>query len=153
MGRIVATNRVIARNNFGRFIAQCEAAGPKTVRDMAQDGAKLSKALAPVGHKHDNRSIPIGQSIDWTAAGTTGYWFATARHALFQELGAGPHTIAGSPFLQFFWEAMGRMWIPGKFGPVDIVNHPGNPPQPFLRPAYEAIMARWMRYAKKYYPG
>lgn len=153
MGEIAVSNRVIARDSFGRFIAECQAAGPKTVRDMARDGAKLSKALAPVGHKPDPRSIPIRESIDWRSAGTTGYWFATARHALFQELGAGPHTIMGSPFLRFFWEAAGRMWIPGLMGPQDIINHPGNPPQPYLRPAYEAIMAKAMAYARKYYPG
>jgi hypothetical protein len=153
MGSLLVSNRVIMRDSFGRFIAECKQAGPKTVKDMVQDGAKLSRQMAPVGRDHDTRSIPIKQSINYRVAGTTGYWFATARHALFQELGAGPHLILGSPFLQFFWEAEGRMWVPGAMGPQDVVNHPGNPPQPFLRPAYEVIMARWARYADRHYPG
>ena len=152
MGYLSISNRVHYRDNFGRFIAQCKAAGPKTVEDMVKDGAKLSRQMAPVGSDDDPRSIPIKQSINYRVAGTSGYWYATARHALAQELGAGPHTIMGSPHLQFYWDNEGRMWQPGAMGPVDIVNHPGNPPQPYLRPAFEVIMARWAKYAQRWYP-
>lgn len=160
MAQVAVSNRVIARSRIGRFIADCEDAGHKTVKEMVQDGAKLSRQMAPLGHKHDARTIPLRQSINWEMISrTAGHWYSTARHALAQELGAGPHIIRGNPSLSFFWEERGRMWIPAAVFykppgsvPVDIINHPGNAPQPYLRPAYEVIMRRWAAIARKHYP-
>lgn len=154
MASVAVSNRVVARNSIGRFISDCEQAAEDTAKDMVERGADLSRDLAPVGSKHDPRSIPIAASIrTHMISRTSGVWKATARHALAQELGARPHTMYGNPFFSFYWEAMGRMWKPGLFGDQDIINHPGNAPQPYLRPAYEMVMAQAMEIARANYPG
>ena len=158
MGDVAVSNRVIARSAIGRFIEDCSRAAHETVREMVEEGAQLSRDMAPVGVKHDSRTLPLAQSIvPQMFSRTSGGWVATARHSLAQELGARPHTIEGNPDLSFFWEERGRRFIPaqdyyGRPGMVTVVNHPGNPPQPYLRPAYERIMVRWSRIAKRYYP-
>jgi hypothetical protein len=151
--RAKAEVNVLARNNLGRFIDQIEMAGTQTVKDMVDEGAKQSKRLAPVGHRSDHRSIPIRESIFSAMRGPTqGSWGASARHAMFVEKGTRPHPIVGSPFLFFWWEAARRWWVPGLFGEIDIVNHPGAEAQPFLEPALAMVMARWRRIAAKHYP-
>jgi HK97 gp10 family phage protein len=144
---------VAARNNLGRFIKECELAGQQTVEELVSDAAKTAKRNAPVGSRHDRRSIPIRESIYHFMRGRTqGSFGASARHAIFQEKGARPHPIPGNPTFKFFWENAGRWWIPGLYGEVDYIDHPGNPAQPFLEPALRSVMARWKRTAKKHYP-
>jgi len=147
MGDIAVSNKVIARNGFGRFIAECKLAGAETMKDIAEKGADLSRQFAPKGHKPDPRTPRIVDSIRSSSTATTAHWEADARHALYQEKGAGPHEITGA--VSFFWEKMGRMWRPGS----NMIQHPGNPAHPYLRPAYLIMMSTWMDYAKRYYPG
>lgn len=142
------SNRVIARNSIGQFIRDCEQAAEGTIREAVNDGADLSRNFAPEGAKMDPRTIPLKESIEaHVLSRTSGNWVATARHALPIELGAVPHPITG--WVSFFWEREGRMWEPGP----NEISHPGNAPQPYLRPAYEIIMARIMQIADKHYPG
>lgn len=160
--RIATSNRVIARNGIGQFAAECAAAARDTIDDAVTQGAQISRHLAPRGSKPDPRTNKLSGSIEARVLSrTSGEWRATARHALPQELGASAHTIAGSPDLAFFWDREGRMFVPasalygGQFGfpVVTTVSHPGNAPQPYLRPAYEAIMARIIQIARANYPG
>jgi hypothetical protein len=145
---IAVSNRVIARNGIGRFIAACEDAGHDTVEILIERGATASKGMAPV------RSGRLKGSIESHMTGaTSGVWQADAPYAMFQEEGTSAHTMIGSPFFRFFWETRGRMWVPGLYGIPDVIDHPGNKPQPFLRPAYEMIMAQAMAVAKSQYPG
>jgi hypothetical protein len=110
--------------------------------------------MAPIVHKHYMRSIPLAQSISAKMIGrTAGYWYSTARHAPFQEFGAGPHVMMGNPFFRFYWESKGRWWIPGLTGEPDVIHHPGNRPQPFMKPAYEIVSREIMQIAKGEYPG
>jgi len=154
VSEIAVSNRVVARSRMGQFIRDCEQAAEATAKDLVKEGASLSRRMAPVGTRHDRRSIPIRQSIDWKMLSrTSGVWFSTAAHALHQEFGTGPHPIIGNPFMHFFWENEGRWWMPGLLGEPDIINHPGHGPQPFLRPAYERISAKAMRVARRHYPG
>lgn len=159
--RIAASNRVIARNGIGQFTAECAAAARDTIDDAVTQGAQISRHIAPKGNKPDPRTSKLGDSIEpRVLSRTSGQWVATARHALPQELGASAHTISGNPDLAFFWEKEGRMFLPastlfgGQFGfpAVTTVSHPGNAPQPYLRPAYEAIMARLIQIARSNYP-
>jgi len=75
-----------------------------------------------------------------------------------QETGARRHTIVGDPDLRFFWVRKGRMFIPAREldgaegDEITVVDHPGNPAHPFLRPAYEIVMRTWMRVARRHYP-
>lgn len=147
MGEIAVSNKVIARDEFGRFIAECEAAGIATMRDIANKGAELSREFAPVGKRDDPRTRHLKESITAHYSGTTAYWKADARHAVIVEkTGSVWHTQTGD--VSFFWEKAGRMWKPG----INLIRHPPTAPKPYLRPAYEIMMATWMDYAKRYYP-
>lgn len=147
MGEIAVSNRVVARNSIGRFLAECELAGEMMMRDMSEDGAALSRSLAPKGAKRDPRTPHLRDAITASSSATSAHWEADARHALAQEKGGAAHRQSG--YARFFWEREGREWEPGS----NQINHPGNPAHPYLRPAYEIIMGRWMEYARRYYPG
>lgn len=145
--RAAISSRVQMRNGTGRFAAQCSEAAARTVAKAIEEGADLSRDMAPIGGKADARTIPLKDSIESHQTGrTSGYWVATARHALPTEYGAGPHQLPGN--VSFFWEEQGRMWEPGD----NQINHPGSPAQPYLRPAYRIVMRNIMRWAKRYYP-
>jgi hypothetical protein len=148
------SNRVVVRNNFGQFISEIEAAGQATVDDILDEGVALSRQMAPVGSKHDPRTVPLREGFFVQKLGrTSGVWGNFARHALAIERGARPHVIMGQPTMKFYWESERRMWVPGLFGEVDVINHPGNDAQPYLLPAYRTIMQRAMDIARRYYPG
>lgn len=142
------SNRVIARDRFGRFRENIGRAATEAVRELLEEGLELSRSMAPEGHKSDRRTLPLKDSFFMVMeSGTRGYWGNNARHALAIEYGARPHIIPGNPNLAFFWEAEGRNWIPAEIyyhtpGLQDFVNHPGNAAQPYLRPAYEIIRDR-----------
>lgn len=142
---MACSNRVIARDRWGRFQRNIENASSEAVRELIEEGMNISRAMAPVGQKHDKRTLPLRDSLFMVMeTATRGYWGSSARHALHQEYGTDPHTIPGHPNLAFFWEAAGRNWIPASIyyntpGLQDMVNHPGHGAQPFLRPAYEII--------------
>lgn len=147
-----AEAHVKARNHLGQFIRECEMGGRFTVSDMIEMGAAESRRQAPVGLKHDRRSIPLKDSIVTEMTGrTSGRWVALARHALYVEKGTRPHEIISSKF-HFFWENAGRMWIPGLFSDPDVINHPGTEAQPYMEPAFRKVMLRWREIAKRRYP-
>jgi len=143
---------VTARNHLGQFIRAVELAGENTVKDMIEEGAKTSRRLAPVGHRHDRRSVPLRESIYTRMAGRTrGSWGASARHAMFVEHDTRPHLIPGNPTFGFYWESEHRDWIPGLFGEIDYVNHPGTQAQPFLQPALRKTLAKFRQIARRRY--
>jgi len=150
---IAVATRVFARSELGRFIAACKGGETAAVEELVSDGAELSRGLAP------KDTGELAASIGWVMlSATSGTWYATARHALPQEFGGAPHVIMGDPTLHFYWEEEGRMWVPasefyGQAGLVDIINHPGNPAQPYLRPAYHAIMAKSLSVLDRHMPG
>lgn len=147
---IAMSNRVIARDDFGRFISDVHQATHEAVRDLLHEGMEISRDLAPVGHKADRRTVPLKDSMFvHMESRTRGYWGSFARHALPIEKGARRHFIFGNPNLGFFWEREGREWIPAEVfykspGMRDFVDHPGNRAQPFLRPAYDILQSRIM---------
>lgn len=144
---IGVSNRVVHRNGIGQFTRDCSDAAESTVKKAIEEGAQLSRTLAPVGPKEDPRTVHLKDSISTQMFGrTSGEWKSTARHALPIELSAVPHDITG--WVSFFWEREGRMWAPGS----NIIHHPGNAAQPFLRPAYQVIMGKIMSIARSEYP-
>ena len=154
MSNFQLENHVIARNQIGQFADACSAAATASVRDAAERGVQYAKANAPVGPKHDKRTATLQDSFYVEQISRTQVKFGnSARHAMAQEFGARPHEIPGNPFLRFYWEEAGRMWVPGLFGDQDIVNHPGNPAQPFMRPAYRRVMQEFMDIVRRHYPG
>lgn len=154
MARIVTTSQVHARNGIGQFIRECEQAATATVSELIHEGESMSKGMAPVGHKPDPRGTPIIASFfSHMLSRTSGVWGNFSPWALHQEFGTSAHAIIGNPYLSFFWDNAGRMWVPGLYGTPDVVMHPGHGAQPFLRPAYKAISARAMSVARSKYPG
>jgi hypothetical protein len=146
MGDIAVSAKVIARDEFGRFIEACRIGGTETMRDISEKGAQLSRELAPIGKKPDPRGPRIVDSITSYYTSTTAHWQAATPWAIDQELGAGAHEIPGN--VSFFWEREGRMWHPGD----NTIHHPGNRPQPYLRPSYQAMMAQCLAIARTHYP-
>lgn len=145
---------VHARNNIGRFIADIEGAATSAISEIIQEGEEISRSMAPVGAKPDFRTITLDAGFFSAITGrTSGVWGNSARHALYQEKGTGPHTMTGNPSFHFFWESAGRWWKPGLFGEPDIINHPGNPGVHFLQNGYDAMRGRTMRILDKHYPG
>lgn len=143
MSGFAVSNRVSVRSSLGTFINDVERSTTRTVERAIEEGAAASRALAPVGEKVDKRTLPLRDSIFTRMEGPNrGYWYSVARHALPIEYGARAHPIIGSPHFQFYWDAAGRWWIPGLMGDPDFIMHPGNAAQPFLRPAYEAVIGR-----------
>lgn len=143
---VAVRQKVTERDNFGRFISEIERAAYATMLDAANEGVALSRTLAPKGHKDDPRTRTLEESFYTEVGRTRAAWGNTARHAVAQETGARRHPITGR--VHFFWEREGRDWVPGS----NQIDHPGNPPRPFLRPAYRAIMARILEIARRHYP-
>lgn len=159
MGEIAIVGVVQGRNEFGRYITECEAAATRTVEKAVERGAELSRAMAPIGHKPDLRTIPLKDSITTVMFNAReGAWGSSARHALAQEQGASAHEITG--FLGFYWEEKGKsfVWDDPRYDNWDeesgaTVHHPGNDAQPFLYPAYRIITQRLPGIAAEEYPG
>ena len=159
MGTMAITGTLVARNEFGRFISECEAAATRTVEKAVEQGAELSRAMAPIGHKPDPRTIPLKDSITTVMfSARSGAWGSSARHALAQEQGASAHEITG--FLGFYWEEKGKsfVWDDPRYDNWNeeegaTVHHPGNDAQPFLYPAYRVIAQRLGGIAASEYPG
>lgn len=145
--RVATTSRVVTQNRLGQFARDCERAAGESVKDMIEEGAQLSRDFAPTGHKGDPRTGTLKASMfTRMLSRTQGIWGNTARHALPIETGAVPHEIPGN--VLFFWEREGRMWVPG----TNVINHPGNAAQPFLRPAFRIIKARSIDIMRRHYP-
>lgn len=155
---IAVSNRVAVRNDIGQFIAACEQGAEKTVKEAVKRGERISRRLAPEGHKDDPRTLPLKTAMfSRMVSRTQGEWGNFARHALPVEFGAGPHTIPAN--VSFFWEREGRMWMsPAEYlartgyPGADPIHHPGNPAQPYLRPAYEQVRAQLIEIARANYP-
>lgn len=156
----VFSPEVRARDEFGRFLAEMKGAATATISQALEEGARFAKAESPKGTKDDDRGPSIQEGITWALTGAnTGHLVSLAAHSAPQEYGAAPHRIEGSPDLSFFWEAEGRWFVPAsQLNPPDaarvtVINHPGNPSQPFMRPAYKYMTRRIVEIAKERYPG
>jgi hypothetical protein len=147
MSEVATSNHVILRNQFGQFIKAIEAGNGAALTEALEDGVELSRSFAPKGRKRDKRTPSIQDSMFIRRVSRIeGYWGSSARHALVQERGGPPHPITGR--VSFFWEKKARWWKPGP----NEISHPGNPPHPYLRPAYDIIMARLPEYIRKHAP-
>lgn len=146
MGDVTIAVGVSLGDFSNEFVALLEQAGEGMLRDMAEDGAALSRAYAPIGTKADPRTRHLKDSITSSSDSESASWEATARHALITEEGGGPSEISGR--VNFFWEKEGRRWVPGP----NIIHHPATDAQPYLKPALDDIMEKWEDYAKRHYP-
>lgn len=126
------------RNNFGRFIGVCDEAGARAAQELVEATADIASDLAPVGPgraDYGRRPKLSGAIFPVMMSAKVGRVVARAGHALAQEYGAGPH------------------WIPNAFGFGITVLHPGNGPQPYLRPAIRAVQPLVPGILERAYPG
>lgn len=167
MAAVVARSRTVyARSDFGQFARECEAAATRTAAEVAREGAKMSRKLAPRGEKRDPRPghTPLKKSISWRMTGKAkAEWYSTSAHALHVEFGTAPHPIIGElgfewdkarSFGVFYWNH--PAYLHWNWDPVNgaVVWHPGARAQPFLRPAYTLVAKRRaMSIAKRNFPG
>lgn len=137
--------KITTHDEFGRFTSFSTAAGKAMLEEMAEEGAKLSRELAPRSGKNDPRSKSVADSMESHVSGDTASWTSTARHAMAVELGSVRHFQSG--WVNFFWEKAGRDWEPGP----NLIDHPPTAPKPYLRPAWEIIMSRWPEFARRHF--
>lgn len=126
------------RDNFGRFMAACDAAGVRSAEEMGDLMERRARSLAPSGpaRKDYGRRMKLRPSISTRHIDLkTVAIVAKAGHAGAIEEGAGPHMI------------------PNAFGRGIPVLHPGNATQPYLMPAYDAVVSAWRTILDKNYPG
>jgi hypothetical protein len=153
MSGVVYTNRVIARNNFGQFIRECEQAAEATVEQTVTEGAEIAASFAP------KRTLRLASSIKpFMLSRTSGVWGTNVPYAASQERGAVPHPI--SAYVSFYWHKVGRQWLhPPEyerlfgFPGADPIQHPGNPATHFLRDSFQIMSRRITTIAKARYPG
>lgn len=138
MAGIHATTEVHLRDNFGAFIAACDAAATRSVQEAMVEGTRVARAMAPSGPaRQDYGRRPKLKANIWghMISSRSARIVATPGHALPQEKSAGPHPI------------------PNAFGRGITVQHPGNAAQPYLRPALAAIARMLPPVMKRNYPG
>lgn len=141
MATIHVRNTVVARNNLGRFIAECDAAATRTVEQTVNEGERNAKSFAP------KKTGALARSIKgFMYSARSGGWGAGTDHWKFQEDGTAPHGITGR--VRFWWENEGREWFPGD----NEIQHPGNPATHFLRRSYAIARRAMMEHARRNYP-
>lgn len=134
------------RSNLGRFMAACKAAKTRSVRRCIELGADRARVLAPEGEFEDARGPTLRESIEPVMLSDShGVFVARARHAMAIERGAGPHQIGT--------EGQILADLEKPFGPVrGPVDHPGNAPQPYMKPAAEIVKSKQIGIMREEYP-
>lgn len=137
---------VQAKNSLGQFMSKLDAATRLAMLEAAAEGAEISRDLAPEGPPQPwKRQVKLKDSI-WVDAsyGSGAAWGSIAPHGKAIEKGASDHPIVGNPYLKFYASGIGRQIT------VRSVNHPGNAPQPYLRPAAAIISKRMAEFIRRY---
>ena len=136
--------RIHWKNALGRFIRLPEEARLAAYQ-VAKETAERMEADAPKANNKSpvRRRVSInrppgrlkanigafktdtGGMVDWNVKGTAGHWAAV-------EFGAAGHPITGPKGISFF----GHIPPGPRKGEINVpmVNHPGNPAQPYIRP-------------------
>lgn len=137
MAGLAFQSTVQYRNRFGRFAALLDAADASMARDMVETTSRLAHEGAPVGPGRDDYgrrpklSSDIQHQMTSATAGVVG---VSGPNSASQETGAVPHPI------------------PNAFGSGETVMHPGNSPQPFIRPALTKLQPLLPAMLRKHYP-
>ena len=128
-GGITVSNRVHARDDFGRFLAKLDGAAERTASQTIDVGMRSSKSAAPY------RTGQLSKSFYKQMMGHSGIYFNLAPYAKFQDQGAAPNDKPGN--VSFFWEHEAKWWTPG----TNTINHPGNPATRFMDAGWKAMQA------------
>lgn len=134
---MLVSTQIQFRDNSGQFIALLNAAGAAAARELVETAADDAADLAPVGPAREDygRRGKLTENIEpvMTSA-KVGVIVVRPLHGGAQEHGAGPHMI------------------PNAFGRGAPVLHPGNPAQPFVRPAIIALKGKARAIIERFYP-
>lgn len=106
-----------------------KAQAPGAVQQTLDGIATLAQAFAPVYHGDLKESI----GVDIDSGGLAGDVGPTVDYGDEVEYGAAPHIIRA--------HGSGALAFPGSAGQLvfaEEVHHPGNPPQPYMGPAFDA---------------
>jgi len=130
--------RVVARDEFGHFIAAKNRAITASVEEAVQEGAKSAAALA------SRKTGAMAGSIEPVMlSATSGAVAVGTDHWRHQEYGTRPHPITGN--VLFWWQKRGRYFTPG----YNTINHPGNPGVHFMRAGYRVAKRELMHALKR----
>lgn len=141
----ISSKVIFARNRLGQLVSDEKAIG--ALNETLDEGLRGAIGAAPIGpirEDYGRRPQLRGDIHKVMLTSRSGVIRISAVNALSQETGAVEHEIHGNPNLVFFWKKMGQ-WFKGP-----KVNHPGNPPQPFMEAGFEVmdtkaegIIAKW----------
>lgn len=137
MAWVEVSNQIQMRDQWGRYEALLDEAGIRTAEALVEHAANDAADRAPVGpgRKDYGRRPKLNTVVEPVMTSPkVGVIRVAAGHAGAQEHGAEPH------------------WIPNAFGLGITVLHPGNPAQPYIRPAILALKRVALAIAKRYYP-
>lgn len=146
MSGVTVSTTIVQTDEFGRFRKQVMEAARRSIEDAVDLGETVAKAIAP------ERRGELIASIDGVVLSRNqGQIVASAPHAAPQEFGASPHNIPGSfgRGADYGFGSEPPYRAPGSGG----FFHPGNPPSPYLQPAYEVVRGRLLEIMDRHYPG
>jgi HK97 gp10 family phage protein len=146
---LAALDRALAELKASTAKAVLRRVGKAALEPVAAEARRLAPDDPTTKAPHDlATSIVIseksrsGRSGDFRSTDSTvTLWMGPTGggypQAMIQEFGAGPHTItAHDPNGHLAFEEAGQLVTPR------VVHHPGNPPHPYMRPAWEAGKAQ-----------
>lgn len=141
-----------ARDLFGRFASAMDAAAIGALNEILDEGQTEAQAFAPDGPPRDDygrRPKLISNIQKILLDSRSGIITIDAVNALSQETGAVAHPIdaVNAENLVFYWEREGK-WFKGPH-----VDHPGNPPQPFMEAGFEEMDRIAEGVLEKWYGG
>ena len=149
MASLEITSKVVyARNKLGQLVSDAKALG--ALNETLDEGLRAAIAAAPIGPPRDDygrRPQLRGDIHKVMLSSRSGVIRISAVNALSQETGAVPHEIhaVNGPNLVFYWIKKGQ-WFKGP-----MVNHPGNPPQPYMEVGFETMDAKAEGIIAKWY--
>lgn len=117
----------MARNDFKltpEGLAKIEVRASEAVKQVLDDIADDARRIVP----KDTRELHDSIKVEYVPGATEGAVTVGTDHWAPTEYGSGPHIIESSGDHSLHNQETGEYY--GK-----IVNHPGTPEQPFLRPA------------------
>jgi hypothetical protein len=126
-GGILVSNRVVARNELGRFAERVHEANSRATATAGRRGAMKMREIVP------KKTRNLAQSVHWHLTGSTKGEISFGRGAPYWRYvayGAREHKITA--WVRFWWEREKRPWaLPSD--PDQKINHPGIKPHPFIQ--------------------
>lgn len=126
-------------DDLQEFADDCDRAADR-IENEAVDAGTEQTAYDVLQDAQRNAPVKTGELRDSGRVVARGGGWAvefTAVHAKPQEYGAGPHLIRADEAEVLRFPGEGGEWVFRK-----EVSHPGNAPQPYLRPALDANQRR-----------